>query len=285
MAQPAESETATCGGACEYIAASYVKFIELAGARAVPVSYFSSDAEIDDLMEQVNGFFFPGGAAALPRAAKRVVDNALSISASGGFFPVYGVCLGYEWIVESVGGANALQPGFDAENLTLSLNFTPDGRSSRFYATVGVQDLLASQPITMNNHKMGLTPHSYEATSALRETFKVLSTNLDRKGQEFVSSIEARVAPLYGTQYHPEKNIFEWGTYPNGQPYEVIQHSFDAVRIAQAIANFFVNEARKNDNVYDLSKDHMFFENLPTDNDRAPEFVSVYHLFPQAIAV
>jgi anthranilate/para-aminobenzoate synthase component II len=42
--------------------------------------------------------------------------------------------------------------------------------------------------------------------------YNVLSTNADRKGKVFVSSIEAKQYPIYGVQYHPERVQFEfWG--------------------------------------------------------------------------
>ena len=42
--------------------------------------------------------------------------------------------------------------------------------------------------------------------------------------------------PIYGTQWHPEKNSFNWN------PHFVINHGAHAVRVAQYFANFFVNE-------------------------------------------
>ena len=35
--------------------------------------------------------------------------------------------------------------------------------------------------------------------------------NKDRKGKSFVSTMEAKTVPVYATQWHPEKNAFEWG--------------------------------------------------------------------------
>ena len=46
--------------------------------------------------------------------------------------------------------------------------------------------------------------------------------------------------PFYATQWHPEKNIFEWTRK------ESINHSPNAIAIAQFMSTFFVNEARKN---------------------------------------
>jgi hypothetical protein len=50
-----------CGGDCQYIAASYVKYIESAGARAVPISYNANQSHLDFLFASLDGFLFPGG--------------------------------------------------------------------------------------------------------------------------------------------------------------------------------------------------------------------------------
>ena len=43
--------------------------------------------------------------------------------------------------------------------------------------------------------------------------WQILSTNEDDDGLEFVSLIEAkRGLPIWGSQFHPEKNAFEWTT-------------------------------------------------------------------------
>ena len=55
-----------------------------------------------------------------------------------------------------------------------------------------------------------------------------------------MSAVEAKSYPVYGTQFHPEKNNFEWVKED-----EPIPHSIDAVRMSQYFANFFVQEARK----------------------------------------
>ena len=43
-----------------YIAAGFVKWIESAGARAVPIRYYSSERELHRLFKSVNGLIFPG---------------------------------------------------------------------------------------------------------------------------------------------------------------------------------------------------------------------------------
>ena len=72
----------------------------------------------------------------------------------------------------------------------------------------------------------------------------MLSTNKDRQGVEFVSMIEAYKYPIFGSQWHPEKNNFEWGETSEGVPNEAINHSHDAILASQYMGNFFVDQAR-----------------------------------------
>jgi gamma-glutamyl hydrolase len=43
-----------------YIAASYVKFIEMAGAQVVPIYSFADTPDIMTLLGKINGVLFPG---------------------------------------------------------------------------------------------------------------------------------------------------------------------------------------------------------------------------------
>ncbi len=54
--------------------------------------------------------------------------------------------------------------------------------------------------IVMENHEFGLPPAHYEQWPVLSETFDILTTTLDRKGVEYVSTIEHKRFPFFGTQ-------------------------------------------------------------------------------------
>jgi hypothetical protein len=70
--------------------------------------------------------------------------------------------------------------------------------------------------------------------SAVAEEWRILSVT-SYEGFEFISSIEHKVYPFYGVQFHPEKNAFEWGI-------ESIPHSAEAILVDQFYGNFFLNE-------------------------------------------
>ena len=51
----------------------------------------------------------------------------------------------------------------------------------------------------------------------------MLATNRDRKGRRFISMVEAAdpAFKVYATQFHPEKNLFEWGQDASGELVQV----------------------------------------------------------------
>ncbi|KAG9347972.1 hypothetical protein JZ751_003991, partial [Albula glossodonta] len=115
-------------------------------------------------------------------------------------------------------------------------NVFVDSTKSRMFSKfpVDVLEALASEPITENSHEWSLTVESYNKSEELLNFYSILSTNTDGK-VEFVSTMEAKDLPIYGTQWHPEKNAFEWT-----RPY--IPHSPYAVKATFFMAEFFVNE-------------------------------------------
>ncbi|XP_048122096.1 gamma-glutamyl hydrolase-like isoform X1 [Alosa alosa] len=101
-----------------------------------------------------------------------------------------------------------------------------------------VMTALATENITVNFHKWSISMENFTKSEELRNFYKILSTNTDGN-IEFISTMEAYDYPIYGVQWHPEKNAFEWSQtyYP---------HTPSAIKTTFYMADFFVNEAKKN---------------------------------------
>ena len=56
-----QTHTDTATSKSSYIAASYVKFIEMSGAQVVPIYSFADTTEVLALLKKINGVLFPGG--------------------------------------------------------------------------------------------------------------------------------------------------------------------------------------------------------------------------------
>jgi len=242
-----------------YIAASYIKYIESAGGRVVPIHYDTPLSELTALFGRINGLLFPGGGMDLAdldgtymTTVKHLWDLAASANKAGDYFPVWGTCLGFQTLAIAGAGFNAsvLESDFDSEDLAIPLSLTGATGTSKLFgaAPSGLMQALEAKNITMNNHHSGIAPTVWAANPMLAQHYRVLSTNVDRKGRAFVSTMEAIDAPVYATQWHPEKAIFEWTAR------EHIPHIVDAVAAAQFTATFFVNECRKSAHRFDYDE-------------------------------
>ena len=96
----------------QFIPASYVKWLESAGARSIAIDADASDEQIKEIFKQVNGVLIPGGVLAKKQgndttmeqtyqdAAKLIWDLAKQANEEGEVFPIWGTCLGFQWMVE-----------------------------------------------------------------------------------------------------------------------------------------------------------------------------------------
>jgi len=244
LAQPTYSTLVTYGS--QYIVTSYVKYVESAGAMAVPIFYDSGTENITQLLQNINGVLLPGGSSTLEgdylAAISTIYQYVINANDNGDYFPLWGTCQGFEQICQIVANNFSVLSHFCAENYTVPLNFTEAASNSILFTNISqnIFKALATQPITMNDHKYGVSPKSWEENKQLASFFTVLSYNNDRDGNTFVSSMESNNYPIYATQFHPEKPLFEW------TPLEVISHTKNAILASQYLANFFIDECRNN---------------------------------------
>ena len=233
-----------------YIAASYIKFVEAAGARAVPILH---DMEADEVIRRfnaVNGVLIPGGSQDL-RAGNPYFDTAsllfhltLEANDKGDYFPLHGTCLGFEALAIIAGKNNeSVVSDFDAEDYSQPLFPTEKAPSSRFFTALPphVVENLNTKPYAMQNHAHGVSYDAFAANPALNEFFDVLTLSIDRDDAVYVSTMESPHYPISATQWHPEKNAFEWTLDK-----KTIPHHPDAIEVTQEVANYLVGASRKN---------------------------------------
>ena len=78
------------------------------GAKTVPVPYNATEEELDDILPQLNGFFFTGGGLDLVnnqtgeehqyyKASKRVIEYSMKkMDEQGEQWPILGLCQGFQ---------------------------------------------------------------------------------------------------------------------------------------------------------------------------------------------
>lgn len=229
-----------------YIAAPYVKYLESAGCRVVPIRLNLACDEYERIFYSINGILFPGGAVDLEtssfaKAAKIFYDLALKAFDAGDYFPMWGTCLGLQLLV-TITAERDLLINTDTENIALPLNLTTAAASSKMFQNFppDLYKAMSVEPLSANFHHFSVAVQTFLENEKLNKFYSILSTDTDRKGVQFVSTMEGIRYPFYGVQWHPETSRFQW------QPDMAFPHSPNAVRLSFLLADFFVNEARKN---------------------------------------
>eukprot|EP00357_Protocruzia_adherens_P034465 CAMPEP_0115032382 /NCGR_PEP_ID=MMETSP0216-20121206/39126_1 /TAXON_ID=223996 /ORGANISM="Protocruzia adherens, Strain Boccale" /LENGTH=330 /DNA_ID=CAMNT_0002410273 /DNA_START=21 /DNA_END=1013 /DNA_ORIENTATION=- len=254
MAQPAEQDcTSFDPDYTSYIAASYIQFVEGMGARAVPVRYDDTDEHIQSIIEQVDGALFPGGATGLVEhdeegkmyttryydVEEMFFKASIAKKEQGINFPIMATCLGFESVAYMV-MKNKVLDWCSAPKIAMTQTLVnPDDSFVFGNVSEEMRNALETEKLVFENHERCVTIDHYNNTKELNEFFRLTSTAVGVKGNVYVNSWEAKDYPIFGQQYHPEKNIYEWQT-PD------IPHSALAVQWTQYLGNVLADEARRN---------------------------------------
>lgn len=235
-----------------YIAASYIKFVESAGARAIPVWIGQSEEYYRRVVQYTNGLLLPGGttnftdAGGYGEAATLLYNIAVEYNLNGVYYPVWGTCMGMEVLMfTAVNGTHDVRVVCSLPKVSLPLDFAENYQNSRLFsqAPPEILEILGTKNTTYNHHTYCIT-RDVMAQSGISDEWNILATNKDSLDVEFVSVLEHVEYPIYGVQFHPEKNVFEFSKA------EAFPHSADDIKPPQFFANFLVNESRKNGNKF-----------------------------------
>lgn len=241
------------------IPGAYVGFLESAGARVVPLLYDLPAAAQDALLGAVNGVLFTGGGLSLAadtryyQTAERIFARATKLwETAREPLPLWGTCMGFQLLCILASGGNhsvLSEHAYDSTDVAWPLVLTPAAATSFLFAPTAptlrgtaadIRAAATKRNVTFNWHHDGVAPAVWDANPVLAARLAVLSTNVDRAGTPFVSTVEGCAdRPLYGTQWHPERAGFAWDTH------EHPPHSDDAVAVGNWMARRFVARARE----------------------------------------
>ncbi len=188
-----------------HIMKSYVDWFEDRGVRVIPIPYDTTDHE--DYFNKVNGLFIPGGETTYIIKNKKFVESVkkffeLSLTE---YFPIWGTCFGFELLMFLIGDFNHLKE-YPAQGF-YPLQITPAGFASRMFSSFSPKymEYLEGKKSCNNNHTYGISPSDFIANNHLRRFYSILATSIDHKCKEYVATIEAINYPIYGVQWHPER--------------------------------------------------------------------------------
>ncbi|PHJ24093.1 gamma-glutamyl hydrolase [Cystoisospora suis] len=133
-------------GGPSYIAASYVKFIQASGSKAMPVPAYASEQEYRGIFDSIDALILPGGEAAIDtadaafsRATRLFFEWAVEANDSGRYFPIMAICLGFESMLTWASGRFDYFSVDDYRNLdrTRRLSLQENAYSSRLFGNPG----------------------------------------------------------------------------------------------------------------------------------------------------
>jgi len=201
--------------------------------------------------KEINGLLIPGGDQLLffnstfVQAAQVLYDLAIEANDNGTYFPIWGTCMGMQLIpiLTSQNPSLLRRATFDSEDVSFPLHFSPAIFTSRLFGITNtfpdILSFFARENITANFHHDGYDPIEFLSDPKILSFYRLLATNVDKKNKPFVAAYEGKNYPIYGVEFHPETNQFSFA-------HDSVSHSPHAIRAVQYLANFFVNEARKN---------------------------------------
>mmetsp|Transcript_30629 Transcript_30629/g.97794 ORF Transcript_30629/g.97794 Transcript_30629/m.97794 type:complete len:290 (+) Transcript_30629:228-1097(+) len=235
---------------------AYADWVAQAGGVSVVLPRnITAPSEVELVFQSINGLLIPGGESFVGNGTvDALIARVLRANlAEADYFPVWGTCLGFEYMVDILGGPGAneprapgdpIVPGFDAEGLPRPLHLTSAGAGSRLLRGAGAPLLRAAQSenVTYNAHTQGVEPLSFERNTRLNSTLRVVGTSIDRNLRPFVALVEGIVLPFYASQFHPEKIEF----VPSSPEAPNIPRDADARDFSRHLGAFFLAEAAKN---------------------------------------
>lgn len=265
-----------------YISASYIKNLEMAGAQVIPLYYHYSHAQLDNILSKINGVFFPGGE--MPIDADNqwtsniayIFEYAKKQNDKNNPFPIWATCLGYEAVMYLWSGRKdnmtVLTEVFGQKGLTDPLIVKNNNSVLlKSLSAKEYQEVTTGNGLLWFHHRWAVTLETYQKSPEINSFWKLVSTSKTADGVEFVSTVEAFNYPYIMTQYHPEKNSFEWHINAT--------RTYNAISVEQKFINQFVKVARLNTNRFtdesEWTRLSIYnFQTLFTPNDA--DFIQVY---------
>ena len=274
------------GGKTEFIDAHYPIYLGGSGAKIIPLSYSLPEKNMTELLSKLNGVLVTGGTADFAiynedtkkyemtpfgKAGKFIIETAKRMNDNDDYFPIWGTCMGFQLLAFVISGDPEIpKKGCNCSNYNAALLFTQEGRTSKMFSIFSKDEMRSFEErgLTYNNHRYYVDSEDFSNHKELRDTFNILaySTDIEKK-RVFISAMEGKKYPFYGTQFHPEVNQYSKAKRIPGP---------ENVKLAQMFANFFVNETRKsNHNLEDYL--NITIWNTPITRLKENDFVYLFN--------
>lgn len=271
-------------GATSFIPQSYVKWAELHGARIIPIQYDLPLPVINSLLEQINGLVLIGGIIERNVSRKHyyrylstlsyIFKKIIHYNLIGNHFPIFSICLGFELLPMITISKNLSELSDYYEKYNKISQYRNINQSSIQFCRLSKKDeneMLCKPPqkyFSKNEiNKIEKTPVTYFTHGKaflmnekyMKEYNKFLTVTATAKenGKKVVAMYQYKSFPFFGTQFHPEKSLYEWRE-------ETVSHTDDAIMFSNRLCKIFMDECNKNYNISAIvgnNNNNMLIEN------------------------
>jgi len=206
-------------------------------------------ATILDILNKSNGVLLQGGGRDFDltqqweKNALFILQTIQGMNDKGIYYPLWGTCQGFELLNTLVANNLAVLTNFNSYNIKNPLQGDATKLATyRMFSKFSPNDIynLFNKDTTAEFHHLGVSEDTYNKFPELTDYFIPTTYGKDLDGKIYIASMEAKKYPVYSVQYHPEKVNFDTS------PANAIPQSLDAISISQKLAEFFVDETRKN---------------------------------------
>jgi len=244
-----------------YIKNSYAEFVEAGNAVPVAIPWDMPDKDLLLLLDSLNGILFTGGDASMwvyndkiddveftefTKRAAFIFNYVIHLNDKGIHYPLFGICQGHEMIAMAFHTKPHIIDHYKHPSKFDKVEITDAGKNSRMFSALPdhLAEFIKNEKAQFYNHRYGFNTSLLQEHKHLDDFFFITAVGVDDNGKEFIAGLEAKEYPIFTTQYHPERVLSEWKNKTQ------FKHPEEAAQASIIQAQFFVSEAKKNNNKF-----------------------------------
>lgn len=183
---------------------NYVNWVESSGADAIVIPYDLPKRQLVQCIHQMDGIVWTGGGIENNYSYKQYItymksldtcfETAKAYNDSGRYYPLFGICLGFEILVLFSKNIDLNHAFDDMKHHVRESRDCITFKDSRLRDWfLPLEKKMANQPCATHHHQFGFDIKPLKGIT-------IVSTDTD-----FINMIEYKKYPFYGVQFHPER--------------------------------------------------------------------------------
>lgn len=180
------------------------------------------------------------------KKVEKIIKLAFEQNSQNNRFPLWGTCLGFEAIIHAFSRYEIPRTYINTENKNMKIKWIKENYENSEFSKVlrkSIADTMSEEPISYFAQHFGFTLNAFNGQKPLRENFLPIGY-YEKKGKKIVSAIQHKYFPIVGTQFHPEKVLFEHKNKVN------VKLTRESAIASQELARILFDNAMKNTNVF-----------------------------------